>query len=207
MNFIAHLTSLLSLLPILLAIGCYKDLRMLDSRVFFFFLVGTCLIDLLGLGLSLFSINNHFCYNIIIIWIGLFNVLLSKILRLKLLTTFSFIVTFSCFWGIVLQLGTFNKFIFMLILLNLGINSVLSLFDLTHLKISLLKSWRFWAYSSLSFFAFSTFSMFLFIDYIVENKNTMILNYYIFYNFFVTLTVNIFYSISFLCLKKEKISL
>lgn len=207
MNVIAHLTSLLSILPILAAVGCFKDLRMLDSRFFLFFLVGICLIDLLGLSLSILTINNHFCYNIIIIWIGLFNVWLGKLLQSKILTLVSFMITLFCFWGVVLHLENFNKFIFMFTLLNLGAYSVLSLFRLTHLDINPLKSWKFWAYSSLSFFAFSTFSMFLFIDYIVENKSAMILNYYIVYNFIVTLIVNIFYSIAFLCLKKEKISL
>ncbi len=206
MIVLAHITSLLSIFPIIVALRYYQDLRIIDSKVFFFFLLGTCLIDLLGLGLSILSINNHFCYNIFLIWIGLYNVWLGYMLKSRILTSFSLYITLFCVWGITMQLDNFNKLLFIFTLLNLGTYSVLLLFRLTDISINPLKSSKFWAYSSLSFFAFSTFSMFVFIDYIVENRSVMILNFYTVYNFIVTLIVNILFSISFICLKKEKIS-
>jgi hypothetical protein len=177
----------------------------MESKVFFFFILGTCFIELLGLTLSICSINNHFCYNLILVWIGLYNIWLSKMIKSRILTLISLLVTVFCFWGVAMQLENFNKFLFIIFLLNLGINSVLLLARLTDLDINPLKSWQFWAYASIAFFAFSTFSMFLFIDYIIESKSMLIINFYIVYNFIVTLLVNIFYSISFLCLRKEKI--
>jgi len=205
MSLIDYITSLSIGVPVIIGINVFKKLKEPISKSFFYFIILSLIIEILGLFLASKSINNHIIYNINTILNAVFVSYLAFKNRIRYSAFIIVIILIFVLSNLKLNsFFEFNRINYLISYLFQGIIScILLLRSVEVFDKEFYTYFRFWMLSGMLIFSFSTISIFLLFDYIVKNDTPEISTYYVTYNLFINLIVNAIYTKAFLCLKKN----